>query len=150
MDLAATIGTNPWNERTKKQRRVVGSLTTAPAIKRLSGMIDLETSEMVKFILREGQGGSKQIMPHMHQKMLALNIVLMFCYGRRFSDVNDPLLLGILSDASIISRYAWPILFLVARYLLKTKASVPPTQMPKIISLILDTLPFYKTENEQH
>lgn len=150
MDLAATIGTNPWNERTKKQRRVVGSLTTAPAIKRLSGMIDLETSEMVKLILREGQGDSKKIMPHMHQKMLALNIVLMFCYGRRFSDVNDPLLLGILSDASIISRYAWPILFLVAQYLLKTKASVPPTQTPKIISLILGTLPFYKTENEQH
>jgi phenylacetate 2-hydroxylase len=110
MDLAATIGTNPWNERTKKQRRVVGSLTTAPAIKRLSGMIDLETLEMVKLIIREGQGGSKQIMPHMYQKMLALNIVLMFCYGRRFSDVNDPLLLGILSDASIISRYTWPII----------------------------------------
>lgn len=108
MKSAATIGTNPWNERTKKQRRVVGSLTTAPAIKRLSGMIDLETSEMVKLILREGQRGSKQIVPHMYQKMLALNVVLMFCYGRRVSEVNDPLLLGILSDASIISRFASP------------------------------------------
>ena len=74
-------------------------------------MIDLETSEMVKLILREGQGGSKQIMPLTYQKMLALNIVLMFCYEKRFSDVNDPLLLGILSDASIISRYAWLVLY---------------------------------------
>ncbi|OKL55956.1 hypothetical protein UA08_08651 [Talaromyces atroroseus] len=102
---AATIGTNPWNERTKKQRRVVGSLTTAPAIKRLAGMLDLETSEMVKAIFSDGKGGSKPLMPHIYQKMLSLNVVLMFCYGRRFENVNDPLLLRILSDASIISSF---------------------------------------------
>lgn len=69
-------------------------------------MLDLETSEMVKSICRDGKRGSKQIMPHIYQKMLSLNIVLMFCYGRRFEDINDPLLLSILRDASIISRYA--------------------------------------------
>jgi phenylacetate 2-hydroxylase len=69
-------------------------------------MLDLETSEMVKSIFRDGKGGSKLIMPHIYQKMLSLNVVLMFCYGRRFENVNDPLLLSILSDASIISRYA--------------------------------------------
>lgn len=28
--VAATIGTSPWDDRTKKQRRVVGSFTTGP------------------------------------------------------------------------------------------------------------------------
>lgn len=34
--------------------------------------------------------------------------------------------------------------------LTKDLAFVPPTQTPKIISLTLGTLPFYKTENEHH
>lgn len=101
---AATIGTNPWNERTRKQRRVVGSLTTAPAIKRLEGMLDLETSRMIEGLF-EGSKGGKSISPHVYQKRLALNIVLMFCYGRRFEDIADPLLLRILDDTKIISSF---------------------------------------------
>lgn len=103
LDLASTIGTNPWNERTKKQRRVVGSLTTSPAIKRLAGMLDLETSSMVKSLFEAGKAG-KAVSPHIYQKRLALNVVLMFCYGRRFEDIADPLLHRILRDAKIISR----------------------------------------------
>lgn len=102
--VASTIGTNPWNDQTKKQRRIVGSLTTAPAIKRLAGMLDLETSQMVQGIFAASQGGKTAIAPHIFQKRLALNVVLMFCYGRRFEDIADPLLLGILSDAKVISR----------------------------------------------
>lgn len=100
---ASTIGTNPWNERTRKQRRVVGSLTTSPAIKRLAGMLDLETSCMVEGIF-EASGTGTPISPHIYQKRLALNIVLMFCYGRRFEDIADPMLVRILDDAKIISR----------------------------------------------
>lgn len=103
-DLASTIGTNPWDERTKKQRRVVGSLTTSPAIKRLGGMLDLETSCMVKGLFEAGKGGNT-VSPHIYQKRLALNVVLMFCYGRRFEDIADPLLHRILRDAKIISRF---------------------------------------------
>lgn len=103
--IAATIGTNPWDERTKKQRRVVGSYTTAPAIRRLEPMLDLETSQMLSGLYEDGKHGSKAINPHIYQKRLALNIILMFSYARRFSAIDDPLLLGILSDASTISRY---------------------------------------------
>lgn len=103
-DLASTIGTNPWDERTKKQRRVVGSLTTSPAIKRLGGMLDLETSCMVKGLFEAGKG-CNTVSPHIYQKRLALNVVLMFCYGRRFEDIADPLLHRILRDAKIISRF---------------------------------------------
>lgn len=67
-------------------------------------MLDLETSQMVRGIFEAGQGGQAAISPHIFQKRLALNIVLMFCYGRRFEDITDPLLLGILSDAKVISR----------------------------------------------
>lgn len=106
--LASTIGSNPWNERTRKQRRVVGSLTTAPAIKRLAGMLDLETSRMVEGLFEASKGG-KAVSPHIYQKRLALNIVLMFCYGRRFEDIADPLLHRILGDAKIISRCVGPL-----------------------------------------
>lgn len=67
-------------------------------------MLDLETSQMVQGIFEASQGGQAVISPHIFQKRLALNIVLMFCYGRRFEDIADPLLLGILSDAKVISR----------------------------------------------
>lgn len=74
-------------------------------------MLDLETSQMVRGIFEAGQGGQTAISPHIFQKRLALNIVLMFCYGRRFEDITDPLLLGILSDAKVISRYYYVFLF---------------------------------------
>lgn len=105
-DIASTIGSNPWNDRTKKQRRVVGSLTTTPAIKRLTGMLDLETWQMVQAIFEASQGG-KAISPHIYQKRLALNVVLMFCYERRFEDIADPLMSGILADAKVISRHVY-------------------------------------------
>lgn len=104
-EIASTIGTNPWNERTKKQRRVVGSLTTATAMQRLESLLDLETSQMVSGMLQDGSGGRLELSPHIYQKRLALNIMMMFCYGERFSDIDDPLLVNILEDARIISRY---------------------------------------------
>ncbi|GKZ30915.1 hypothetical protein AbraIFM66950_010652 [Aspergillus brasiliensis] len=102
---AATIGTSPWDERTKKQRRVVGSLTTGPAIQKLRSMLDLETFSMVSGIYHDGQDGTVGIMPHIYQKRLALNIMMMFCYGTRFESITDPLLLQILTDASTIASF---------------------------------------------
>ncbi|KUJ16402.1 cytochrome P450 [Mollisia scopiformis] len=102
---SATIGTNPWDERTKKQRRVVGSYTTAPAIRKLEPMLDVETSQMISGLYEDGKHGIRAISPHIYQKRLALNIILMFCYSRRFAAIDDPLLLGILSDANTISSF---------------------------------------------
>ncbi|ROV93505.1 hypothetical protein VSDG_06805 [Cytospora chrysosperma] len=101
---ASTIGSNPWNDRTKKQRRVVGSLTTTPAIMRLTGLLDLETWQMIQGIFEASKEGNA-ISPHIYQKRLALNIVLMFCYERRFEDIADPLMSGILADAKVISSF---------------------------------------------
>ncbi|GKZ72751.1 hypothetical protein AnigIFM60653_011876 [Aspergillus niger] len=102
---AATIGTSPWDERTKKQRRVVGSLTTGPAIQKLRPMLDLETFSMVSGIYNDSQNGRIGIVPHIYQKRLALNIMMMFCYGTRFESITDPLLLQILEDASTIASF---------------------------------------------
>lgn len=44
-------------------------------------------------------------MPHIYQERLALNLMMMFCYGTRFSSIEDPLLDQILKDASTIARY---------------------------------------------
>lgn len=104
-DLAATIGTSPWDERVKKQRRIVGSFTTAPAIQKLQNMLDVETSCMISDIYKDSNLGNAEIQPHIYQKRLALNVMMMFCYGTRFESIEDPLLLGILSDANTIARY---------------------------------------------
>ncbi|KAE8548284.1 hypothetical protein TMatcc_010154 [Talaromyces marneffei ATCC 18224] len=102
---AATIGTSPWDERTKKQRRVVGSFTTGPSIQKLRNMLDMETCAMISAIYYDSQKGSNDIMPHIYPKRLALNLMTMFCYGTRFSTTTDPMLLQILSDASTIASF---------------------------------------------
>lgn len=101
---AATIGTSPWNERTKKQRRVVGSFTTAPSIQRLRPVLDLETAAVISGLYYDSKRGEIEIMPHVYQKRLSLNLMMMFCYGKRFETVTDPLLLQILEDANTIAR----------------------------------------------
>ncbi|PYH93380.1 cytochrome P450 [Aspergillus ellipticus CBS 707.79] len=102
---AATIGTSPWDERTKKQRRVVGSLTTGPSIQKLRSMLDLETFDMISGLYYNSQNGTADIMPHFYQKRVALNVMMMFCYGTRFSSITDLLLLQILEDASTIASF---------------------------------------------
>ncbi|RDW82622.1 cytochrome P450-9 [Coleophoma cylindrospora] len=102
---ASTIGMNPWDERTKKQRRVVGSYTTAPAVKKLQPMLDKETCHVISGLYEDSKKGNEEIMPHIYLKRLALNIMLMFCYNRRFVNIDDPLLLNILSDANTISSF---------------------------------------------
>lgn len=72
---------------------------------RLTGLLDLETWQMIQGIFEASKEGNA-ISPHIYQKRLALNIVLMFCYERRFEDIADPLMSGILADAKVISRYA--------------------------------------------
>ncbi|OAP57618.1 hypothetical protein AYL99_08356 [Fonsecaea erecta] len=102
---AATIGTNPWDERTKKQRRVVGSYTTGPAIRQMRSMLDLEVCAMISAIYYDSKKGEIDLMPHIYQKRLALNLMMMFCYSTRFPTVTDPLLLQILSDATTIASF---------------------------------------------
>lgn len=102
---ASAIGTNPWNETTKKQRRVVASLTNAPTIKRLEPLLDLETTQRLLGLHEAGFQGRDEVMPHVYQKRLALNIVMMFCYRKRFENIDDPMLVQILNDASVISSF---------------------------------------------
>lgn len=102
---AATIGTSPWNERTKKQRRIVGSLTTGPSIQRLSKLLDLESAAMISTLYYDSEKGTREIMPHIYEKRVSLNIMTMFCYGTRFTSIADPMFLQILSDASTIASF---------------------------------------------
>jgi phenylacetate 2-hydroxylase len=67
-------------------------------------MLDEETCHMISGLYEDGGKGSTEVSPHIYQKRLALNIILMFCYKRRFVEIDDPLLLGILADANTISR----------------------------------------------
>ncbi|VUC36590.1 unnamed protein product [Clonostachys rosea] len=102
---AATIGTSPWNERTKKQRRVVGSFTTGPAMARARPMIDMESSAVIASLYRDTGKGKHEIVPHVYLKRLALNMMLKFCYGTRMNSVTNPLLLQILEDATTIASF---------------------------------------------
>ncbi|RSM09121.1 hypothetical protein CEP52_004298 [Fusarium oligoseptatum] len=103
--IAATIGTSPWDERTKKQRRVVGSFTTGPSIKKMNKMLDMETCAVISRIYYDSQNAADGILPHVYQKRLALNLMIMFCYGTRFNSVQDPMLLQILRDAKTIASF---------------------------------------------
>jgi phenylacetate 2-hydroxylase len=67
-------------------------------------MLDMETFAVLSGLYYDSQNGTAEIMPHVYLKRLALNVMMMFCYGTRFSSVTDPLLLQILSDASTIAR----------------------------------------------
>ena len=67
-------------------------------------MLDLETWQMISDIYEDSQKGTKEISPHIYQKRLSLNIMMMFCYANRFANINDGLLRNILDDASVISR----------------------------------------------
>ncbi|KAH8650482.1 cytochrome P450 [Ilyonectria robusta] len=102
---AATIGTSPWDERTKKQRRVVGSFTTGPSVKKMNKMLDMETCAVISRIYYDSQNEVDGISPHVYQKRLALNLMMMFCYGTRFNSVQDPMLLQILRDAKTIASF---------------------------------------------
>ncbi|TPX09751.1 uncharacterized protein E0L32_009090 [Thyridium curvatum] len=102
---AATIGTSPWNERTKKQRRVVGSFTTGPSIQKMRSLLDLETAAMISGLYYDSEKGEKEIMPHVYEKRVSLNVMTMFCYSTRFTSVDDPMLLQILEDATTIASF---------------------------------------------
>ncbi|KEF60508.1 uncharacterized protein A1O9_02069 [Exophiala aquamarina CBS 119918] len=102
---AATIGTSPWDERTKKQRRVIGSYTTGPSIQQLRSMLDMETCAVVSSMYYKSNSGEFELIPHIYLQRLALNLMSMFCYGTRFSNVDDPTLLQILKDAKTIASF---------------------------------------------
>jgi phenylacetate 2-hydroxylase len=82
----------------------VGAMTTTPSIQKLRNMLDMETGAMISKLFYDSQEGKTEIMPHIYQQRLALNVMMTFCYGTRFSTTTDPLLLQILEDASTIAR----------------------------------------------
>ena len=79
---------------------------TRPAIQKAAPMIDLETSAVVEDILA-GCGGIEktdaEVDPRLIFQRLALNVVLMMCYGLRIADIDDPLLHNILNVAHSVS-----------------------------------------------
>lgn len=67
-------------------------------------MLDIESCAVISGLYEDGQKGAIEIEPHVYLKRLSLNVMTMFCYGSRFTSVNDPILLQILNDAKIIAR----------------------------------------------
>ncbi|KAK3047444.1 hypothetical protein LTR09_011192 [Extremus antarcticus] len=98
--LARVLGT-----RTKKQRRVVGSYTTAPSIQRLRPMLEMETFAVIASMYYDSNCGEVELTPQIYLQRLALNVMTMFCYGTRFNSVDDPTLLQILTDAKTIASF---------------------------------------------
>jgi phenylacetate 2-hydroxylase len=67
-------------------------------------MLDMETCAVVSGLYYDSGAGTNEITPHIYLKRLALNMMMMFCYGTRFTSVKDPLLLQILQDAQTVAR----------------------------------------------
>lgn len=65
----------------------------------------METCAVISGLYYDGQKGAIDLSPHVYQKRLALNIMIMFCYGTRFNSVKSPMLLQILQDAKTIASF---------------------------------------------
>ncbi|EPE34768.1 Cytochrome P450 [Glarea lozoyensis ATCC 20868] len=104
-----TVGTAPWSESTKRRRTAVGTVMTRPAIQKAAPMIDLETSSLVQDMLSAASGVDHderlEVDPRIFFQRLALNVVLMMCYGFRIADIDDPLLHNILNVAHSVSTF---------------------------------------------
>jgi phenylacetate 2-hydroxylase len=98
-----TIGTAPWNESTKRMRTVAGALMTRPAIQRSAPMLDIETTALVKGIFENSEDTTVEVDPRIFFQRQALNLTLMWCYGTRIANVEDPLLQKILRVAHSVS-----------------------------------------------
>lgn len=59
---------------------------------------------MISGLYYDSEKGEKEIMPHVYEKRVSLNVMTMFCYSTRFTSVDDPMLLQILEDATTIAR----------------------------------------------
>lgn len=68
-------------------------------------MLDMETCAVISGLYYDSSKGETDIMPHVYEKRLALNMMIMFCYGTRFNSVTNPMLLQILKDAQTVARY---------------------------------------------
>ena len=76
-------------------------------------LMDLESYDLLNEIYEDSQKGNQEISPHIHVKRLALNSMMMFGYGARFTSTKDPLFHRIISDAKVISRYdLFPTIFI--------------------------------------
>lgn len=67
-------------------------------------MLDLETRDMITGLYSASHKSTDGVVPHIYQKRLALNVVMMLSYNTRFDDINDPLFRQIISDATTIAR----------------------------------------------
>lgn len=67
-------------------------------------MLDVEsfafTHDMYQECLSNGE-----VFPRLFFQRMALNITLMICYGTRFADIRDPMLLNMLNAAETVSTY---------------------------------------------
>lgn len=73
-------------------------------MKKMHGMLHMETCAVISRIYYDSLKGAVDIMSHVYQKRLSLNLMMMLCYGTRFNSVEDPMLLQILEDAKTIAR----------------------------------------------
>lgn len=66
-------------------------------------MLDVESRSLVNDMYRAGNGGTADVVPALYFKRMALNVAMMICYGSRFDDISDPLLLKVLRVAETVS-----------------------------------------------
>lgn len=99
-----TIGSSPWDESCSKKRKAAGQTLGRVAMKTYLPMFDLETTSIVRDVLRDcGGGGDKWLNVRPYLQRYALNTTLTLCYGIRMDSVWDEMLREILEVGSAIS-----------------------------------------------
>ncbi|KAH8667733.1 cytochrome P450 [Ilyonectria robusta] len=84
-----TIGTSPWDESCKARRKAAGTALNRPAVQSYMPILDLESTTSIKEMLKDCEGGTKDIDPSPYFARFALNTSLTLNYGCRIGGNID-------------------------------------------------------------
>jgi len=89
-----TIGTSPWDESCKARRKAAATALNRPAVQSYMPIIDYESTKSIKELLKDSDGGKKDVDPNAYFARFALSTSLTLNYGIRIEGNIDDEMLG--------------------------------------------------------
>ncbi|KAF2486796.1 putative P450 monooxygenase [Neohortaea acidophila] len=101
-----TIGTSPWDESCKARRKAAATALNRPAVQSYMPIIDYECTKSIKELLKDSEGGKKDVDPNVYFARFALSTSLTLNYGIRIEgNVDDKMLAEITHVEREISNF---------------------------------------------
>lgn len=100
-----TIGTSPYSDPLKRQRKGVASALNRPSVRSYESFLDLETKEFMADILKYGDAGSNPVDPMPMIQRLSLNLALTLNWGVRMTSQEEDMFEEIIFVEEQISKF---------------------------------------------